>query len=274
MAFAPDYSTSGRFYIYYNDSTGATVVARHTVSGNPDVANPIGTRILTIPHPFENHNGGWIAFGPDGYLYIATGDGGDAGDPGDRAQNLNSFLGKMLRIDVSGAAYTSPPTNPFFGATPGLDEIWAFGLRNPWRDSFDRETGDLVIGDVGQSQREEIDFVPAGTGAGANYGWRCFEGNLPYAPSTTTPCGFCEATGCPKIFPAYEYNHGVGCTVIGGYVYRGCAFPDWNGEYFFADYCTAEIWSGRFQGGLLVIVTNRTQEIAPGFILGNITSWG
>jgi glucose/arabinose dehydrogenase len=276
LAFAPDYATSGRFYIDYTDSTGATVIARHTVSGNPDVANPVGTRILTIPQPYENHNGGWIAFGPDGYLYIAMGDGGSGGDPEDRAQNLNSLLGKILRIDVSGPGYTSPPTNPFFGATPGLDEIWAFGLRNPWRNSFDRLTNDMVIGDVGQNQREEIDFVPAGTGAGLNYGWRCFEGNLPFAPSATIPCGSCEASGCPKIFPAYEYNHGVGCAVTGGYVYRGCAIPDLSGEYFFADYCTAEIWSGHFQGGLLVNVTNRTGELAPqgGFFINSITSFG
>ena len=276
LAFAPDYATSGRFYIDYTDSTGATVIARHTISGNPDVANPIGTRLLTIPQPFANHNGGWIAFGPDGYLYIGMGDGGDAGDPGDRAQNLNSLLGKILRLDVSGTTYTSPPTNPYFGATPGLDEIWAFGLRNPWRNSFDRETHDLVIADVGQNQREEIDFVPAGTGAGANYGWRCFEGNILFTSSTTIPCGSCEAAGCPKIFPAYEYNHSVGCAVTGGYVYRGCAIPDLDGQYFFADYCTADIWTGRFQNGLLQNVVKRTTELAPsgGLIINSITSFG
>jgi glucose/arabinose dehydrogenase len=276
LAFAPDYSTSGRFYINYTDSTGATVIARHTVCGNPDVANPVGTRILTIPQPFENHNGGWIAFGPDGYLYIAMGDGGSGGDPGDRAQDLNTLLGKILRIDVSGATYVSPPTNPYFGATPGLDEIWAYGLRNPWRNSFDRKTNDFIIGDVGQSQREEINFTAAGTGAGADYGWRCFEGTLAFTPSTTTPCGSCEAPACPKIPPAYEYNHGVGCSVTGGYVYRGCDIPELNGQYFFADYCTADIWSGRFQDGLLVNVINRSAELAPsgGFFINNITSFG
>src|SRR5438093_7271723 len=239
LAFAPDYSTTGRFYINYTDSIGGTtVIERFTVSANPDVANPTGTRILTIPQPFENHNGGWIAFGPDGYLYFSTGDGGSGGAPDDRAQNLNVLLGKILRIDVSGATYTSPPSNPYFGATPGLDEIWAFGLRNPWRNSFDRKTQDLVIADVGQSQREEIDFAAAGTGAGANYGWRCFEGTLSYAASTTIPCGSCSAPGCPKVFPAYEYAHTLGrCSVTGGYIYRGCAIPDWNGVYFFADYC-------------------------------------
>ena len=277
LAFAPDYATSGRFYVDYSDSTGADVVARYTVSGNPDIANPGGTRILTIQDPFDNHNGGWLAFGADGYLYVATGDGGSGGDPGDRAQNLNELLGKLLRLDVSGAGYTSPPSNPYFGSTPGRDEIWAFGLRNPWRNSFDRKTDDLVIADVGQSQREEIDFVPAGTGAGANYGWRCFEGTLPYASSTTTPCDSCSAPGCPKVFPVYEYAHLSGrCAITGGYVYRGCAIPDWNGTYFFADYCTAEIWSGQFQGGSLVNVTDRTAELAPGggLAINSITSFG
>jgi len=277
LAFAPDYATSGRFYVDYSDSTGADVVARYTVSGNPDLANPGGSRILTIPDPYDNHNGGWLAFGPDGYLYVATGDGGSGGDPEDRAQNLNSLLGKILRLDVSGAGYTSPPTNPYFGATPGLDEIWAFGLRNPWRNSFDRKTHDLVIADVGQSQREEINFVPAGTGAGANYGWRCFEGTLAFASSTTISCGSCSAPGCPKVFPAYEYAHSSGrCSLTGGYIYRGCAIPDWNGVYFFADYCTAEIWSGQFQGGSLVNVTPRTAELAPGggLTINSITSFG
>src|SRR2546427_34666 len=139
---------------------GTVRIARHTVSADPDVANPTGTAILSIYHPFTNHNGGWLGFGPDGYLYAATGDGGSAGDPGDRAQNVDSLLGKMLRLDVSGPAYTIPPGNPFAGATPGRDEIWAFGLRNPWRPSFDRGTGDLVIADVGQNLREEIDFAP------------------------------------------------------------------------------------------------------------------
>ena len=277
LAFAPDYATSGRFYINYSDSIGADVIARYTVSGNPDVANPGGTRLITIPDPYDNHNGGWMAFGPDGYLYIATGDGGSGGDPEDRAQNLNTLLGKILRIDVSGATYVSPPSNPYFGATPGLDEIWAFGLRNPWRNSFDRKTHDLVIADVGQSQREEIDFAAAGTGAGANYGWRCFEGSLSFASSTTIPCGSCSAPGCPKVFPAYEYAHASGrCSITGGYVYRGCAIPDWNGVYFFADYCTAEIWSGQFQGGTLTNVTARTAELAPGggLAINSITSFG
>ncbi|HMI31945.1 MAG TPA: PQQ-dependent sugar dehydrogenase, partial [Candidatus Limnocylindrales bacterium] len=226
LTFAPDYATSGRFYVNYTDSTGMTRIVRHTVSGNPDIANPVGTVILSVFQPFTNHNGGWLGFGPDGYLYATLGDGGSGGDPGDRAQNVDSLLGKILRLNVSGAGYTIPPGNPFAGATPGRDEIWAFGVRNPWRPSFDRETGDFVIADVGQSLREEIDFAAAGTGAGANYGWRCFEGSLSYASSNTTPCTSCAAPSC-TVFPVYEYDHSLGrCSVTGGYVYRGCAIPD------------------------------------------------
>lgn len=276
LAFSPDYATSGRFFIYYTDAGGMIRVARHTVSANPDVANATGTVILSIYHPFTNHNGGWMGFGPDGFLYLATGDGGSAGDPGDRAQNVDSLLGKMLRLNVSGATYSIPPGNPFAGATPGRDEIWAIGLRNPWRPSFDRRTGDLVIADVGQSTREEIDFAPAGTGAGANYGWRCFEGSLPYTSSATTPCGTCTAPGC-AVFPVHEYDHTLGrCSITGGYVYRGCAIPDLAGQYFFADYCGRQIYSGRFQGGSFAGLRERTAELVPGggLTIGNITSFG
>ncbi len=275
LAFAPDYATSGRLYIDYTDSLGNTQVVRHTVSGNPDIANPAGTVILAINQPYANHNGGWLGFGPDGYLYVSTGDGGSGGDPEDRAQNIDSLLGKMLRLDVSGSSYTIPPGNPFAGTTPGRDEIWAFGLRNPWRPSFDRQTGDLVIADVGQSAREEIDFAPAGTAGGVNYGWRCFEGNLPYTSSSTTPCGTCAAPGC-TVFPAYDYDHTLGrCSITGGYVYRGCAIPDLCGQYFFGDYCGRQIYTGRFQNGLLAGVRDRTAELAPsGAAIGNITSFG
>src|SRR5882672_10666157 len=189
LAFAPDYATSGRFYIDYSDSgAGTKVIERHTVSADPDVANPIGTVILSIPQPLQGHNGGWMGFGPDGYLYISTGDDGALGT----SQDIDGLLGKILRLDVSGAGYTIPPGNPYAGATPGRDEIWSFGLRNPWHPSFDRETGDFVIADVGEGQREEIDFAPTGTGAGANYGWSCFEGSLVYSTSTLTPCGSCS----------------------------------------------------------------------------------
>jgi glucose/arabinose dehydrogenase len=276
LAFAPDYATTGRFYINFTDSTGTTRVVRHSVSGNPDVANPLGVTILSVFQPFTNHNGGWLGFGPDGYLYVALGDGGSGGDPGDRAQNVDSLLGKILRLNVSGPTYSIPPGNPFAGPTPGRDEIWAFGVRNPWRPSFDRETGDLVIADVGQSLREEIDFAPAGTGAGANYGWRCFEGSLPYASSATTPCATCAAPSC-AVFPLYEYDHSLGrCSITGGYVYRGCAIPDLRGQYFFADYCGRQIYTGRFQSGSFVNFRERTSDLAPGggLTIGNITSFG
>ena len=278
LAFAPDYATSGRFYVDYTDAGGTTRIVRYQVSSDPDVADPAGTVILSVAQPYTNHNGGWIGFGPDGYLYIAMGDGGSGGDPEDRAQNLNTLLGKILRIDVSGSGYTIPSGNPYAGATAGLDEIWCFGLRNPWRPSFDRQTGDFVIADVGQAQREEIDFAPAGTGAGANYGWRCLEGTLPYTTSTTTPCGSCANPACPFVLPSAEYDHSGGrCSISGGYVYRGSAIPSLQGSYFYADYCTGQIWSGRFQGGVLTGITERTADLVPAgglYTIAHVTSFG
>lgn len=278
LAFAPDYATSGRFYIYYTASGGTSQLYRHTVSANPDSANPTGQLIYSVAQPFTNHNGGWLAFGPDGYLYMALGDGGSAGDPGDRAQNLTTPLGKLLRFDVSGAGNAvAPPDNPFYGATFGADEVWSFGLRNPWRCSFDRETNDLIIGDVGQTNWEEIDFAPADSlgGKGWNWGWRCYEGNNAYTSSTTTPCGSCQAAGCPLKFPAYVFNHSLGrCSVTGGYVYRGCAIPDLRGTYFFADYCGDQIYAGRFVNGLLTGVVDRASELEGTQIIDNISSFG
>ena len=278
LAFAPDYATSGRFYVDYTDAGGTTRIVRFTVSADPNVANATGTVILSVSQPYTNHNGGWLGFGPDGYLYISMGDGGSGGDPEDRAQNLNSLLGKILRIDVSGSGYTIPPSNPYAGATTGLDEIWCFGLRNPWRPSFDRQTGDFVIADVGQASREEVDFVPAGTGAGKNYGWRCYEGTLAYTSSATTPCLTCTNPSCPFIWPATEYTHSGGkCSITGGYVYRGAAIPALQGSYFYADYCTGQIWSGTFQGGVLGNVVERTADLAPyggAYRINNVTSFG
>jgi glucose/arabinose dehydrogenase len=275
LAFAPDYATTGRFYIHYTDANSNVIIARHTVSANPDVANATGTTLFTIPKPDVNHNGGWMAFGPDGYLYFTVGDGGGGDDIWDNSQNRDILLGKMMRIDVSGSTYTIPPGNPFAGATPGLDEIWATGMRNAWRNSFDRQTGDLIISDVGQNTYEEVNFAPPGT-AGANYGWRCYEGFHTYLNSTTNPCASCSNPSCPMILPAYEYEHTAGrCSITGGYVYRGFDIPSLRGTYLFADYCTGEIWSGTFSGGALTGVQDRTVELEPsGLTIGTITSFG
>jgi glucose/arabinose dehydrogenase len=279
LAFAPDYAMSGTFYIHYNDAAGTTRLERHKVTANPDSANPAGTIIYSVAQPFLNHNGGWLAFGPDGYLWMGLGDGGSGDDPGDRAENLMVPLGKILRFDVSGALAVGAPDNPFFGPTAGLDEIWAYGLRNPWRDSFDRLTGDLIITDVGESAIEEIDFAPAGQnrGKGWNYGWKCYEGSVRHLSSTTIPCGSCTNPSCVFHFPAYEYDHTLSrCAVTGGYVYRGCAIPDLQGTYFAADYCGNQIYTGRFVNGLWTDVMDRAAELAPGggSSITAITSFG
>jgi glucose/arabinose dehydrogenase len=265
MAFHPNYASNGKFYVSYTNTSGNSVIAQYTVSANPNVADPSSAvQVMTLAQPFTNHNGGWIGFGPDGYLYCAFGDGGSGGDPGNRAQNINILLGKMLRIDVDGddfpadstRNYAIPPDNPFAGATPGLDEIWAYGLRNPWRNSFDRETGDMWIGDVGQNTWEEIDFAPAGVG-GRNYGWRCYEGNAAF---NTSGCG----AASNYVFPVHVYGRSLGFSTTGGYVYRGNAICDLRGTYFFADYGTSRIWSFRYTGSNNPPVTDRTSQLAPG----------
>ncbi|HSD13780.1 MAG TPA: PQQ-dependent sugar dehydrogenase [Flavobacterium sp.] len=236
LAFHPNYASNGYFYVNYTRvSDGATVIARYSVSsGNPNVANPTGTILLTIPQPYANHNGGTLKFGPDGFLYIGMGDGGSGGDPGNRAQNINELLGKMLRIDVnSGSPYGIPSGNPYMGVA-GADEIWAIGLRNPWKFSFDRQNGDLWIADVGQNQYEEINRAGS-TQAGLNYGWRCYEANTAY-----------NTSGCPPQSsmktPLAVTTHSSGaCSITGGYVYRGAAYPNFQGKYFFSDYCLAKI---------------------------------
>jgi glucose/arabinose dehydrogenase len=278
LAFAPDYQTSGTFYIYYTDSGGTSQLARYTVSADPDVANPTGAVILSVTQPFSNHNGGWLAFGPDGYLYLSLGDGGSGGDPANRAQNTNDLLGKLLRLDVTGqATYASPSGNPYVGVA-GRDEIWSLGLRNAWRGGFDRETGDLYIADVGQNIWEEVNFHSAteGAGRGVNFGWRCWEGNHSYTSSTVTPCGSCDSLSC-FVFPVHEYNHTSGrCSITGGTVYRGLAVPDLAGTYFFADYCSGEVFSFKMAGGAAVDLTDRTAELKPSDApsLGNISSFG
>lgn len=245
LAFHPSYETNRRFYVNFTTVAGDTAINEYRTSAtSPDrVEAGSGRRILTIDQPYANHNGGMIAFGKDGYLYIGMGDGGSAGDPSNRAQSLSSLLGKMLRIDVNGMAggkaYRIPSSNPYVGRT-GLDEIWSRGLRNPWRWSFDRSTGDLWIGDVGQAKWEEVDRslrTASGAGRGVNYGWRVMEGRHCYLPATG-----CSTTG--KVLPLVEYAHGSGrCAVTGGYVYRGTAHPDMVGGYFYGDYCTGEIFA-------------------------------
>lgn len=233
LAFAPDYETTGRFYINYTNLSGNTVIARYTVSDVPDIANTDGTILLTIEQPFSNHNGGSIHFGSDGYLWISMGDGGSGGDPNNYGQNTNLLLGKMLRIDVSGSSYTTPSDNPF-ATGGGAPEIWSYGLRNAWKFSFDRETGDVWIADVGQNAIEEINMEPS-TSGGLNYGWRCYEGDSSY---DTSGC----ASSDTMTFPLVTYNHSNGrCSITGGYVYRGTLYPNLVGKYFFADYCSGEI---------------------------------
>jgi glucose/arabinose dehydrogenase len=244
LAFHPSFKTNHKVYVNYTNRAGNTVIAEYRTTTNANRVTPGTARtILTITQPYANHNGGGIAFGPDGFLYIGMGDGGSGGDPQNRAQNLNSLLGKMLRLDVNGRtatrAYRIPSTNPYVGRT-GLDEIWSRGLRNPWRWSFDRLKGDLWIGDVGQDRYEEIDRSTAASGRGraANYGWRVLEGRHCFNPATG-----CVRTG--KTMPIVEYSHaaGPGCSVTGGYVYRGVAFPMLTGGYFFGDYCSGKIWT-------------------------------
>ena len=242
MAFDPEFDANGRFYIYYTDTQGDIVVDRHTVSANADVAGTAFNQVITIPHRFAaNHNGGLVLFGPDGMLYIGTGDGGGGGDPENNAQNLNSLLGKLLRLDVRSLPYSIPPSNPFVGRE-GADEIWAYGLRNPWRFAFDSAGAPdrLYIADVGQNAWEEVNVLDA-TAAGANYGWRRMEGFHCFNPATG-----CDAPG--QTYPALEYGHDQGCSITGGGVYRGSAIPEMRGHYFYSDFCTGWLRSFRFNG--------------------------
>ncbi len=268
IAFHPSYKTNGLFFVYYTrQSDGAIQIARYHVSANPNVADTSSALVLiTIPHPsFANHNGGQLAFGPDGYLYAGTGDGGSGGDPNGNGQNINALLGKLLRLDVdNGSPYAIPPTNPFATAPPGsgAHEIWAYGLRNPWRFSFDRANGDLYIGDVGQDLYEEVDYqaVNAPDAAGRNYGWNCREGFHPY--STSSSCN-----SITSVDPVLEYPHNPECAIIGGTVFRNLPAHRLTGKYLYGDFCSGKIWYAGHSGS----TWTSTQLFATSF---NITSFG
>jgi glucose/arabinose dehydrogenase len=243
LAFHPDYSENGYFYVSYNKTNGDSRVSRFSVSdSDPNVADPDSeVMLLEIDQPYSNHNGGGVKFGPDGYLYLGFGDGGSGGDPQGNGQNRLTFLGKMLRIDVdNGDPYSVPDTNPFAFDDFTLDEIWAIGVRNPWRFSFDRLTGDLWIADVGQNAWEEIDFQPSTSTGGENYGWRCFEG---FATYDNDPNECPDESQLTAPIHVYSNNFSTGCSVTGGFVYRGEAFPQLYGHYLYTDFCSGRIWS-------------------------------
>lgn len=239
VAFHPQYAQNGYFYVNYTNLEFNTTISRFQVSpGSPTLADPASEKVLlTIEQPYANHNGGLVKFGPDGYLYIGMGDGGSQGDPQNRAQNGRDLLGKILRIDVDVAEdtpYGIPAANPFVANDDFRNEIWAMGLRNPWRFSFDWETGDFYVADVGQNQWEEVNFVPAAGLGGENYGWNLLEGTHCYGRENCATAAL--------VMPIFEYEHSQGCSVTGGYVYRGQQFPALRGNYFVADYCTGIIW--------------------------------
>jgi glucose/arabinose dehydrogenase len=240
VAFPPGYANKGHFYVSYTrEPDGASVIARYFVPpGNPDVADPNSEEVLlTVAQPFPIHNAGLIAFGPDGYLYVSLGDGGSAEDSLNNAQNTDSLLGKILRIDVEEAdfPYAVPPGNPFVGQEGYREEVWALGLRNPWRFSFDRQSGALYIADVGHNNWEEVNVEPPASTGGHNYGWRVMEG-----AHCRTPPIFCNPAGLT--LPTYEYSHFQGCSIIGGFVYRGRAYPCLQGMYLYSDFCTGGVW--------------------------------
>jgi glucose/arabinose dehydrogenase len=251
MAFHPRYAENGRFFVMYTARDGDNTVARYQVSSDPNRADPNSATVLLAIEDFApNHNAGMLAFGPDGYLYVGTGDGGAAGDPRRNGQNLNALLGKMLRLDVDGGGpYAVPSDNPFVGRNDARPEIWAYGLRNPWRYSFDRETGDLWIADVGQSNPgyEEVNLQPAGSSGGENYGWNRMEAGHCWEPRSG-----CDRSGIT--LPVHEYEDRVSgeCSITGGYVYRGAEEPALRGAYLFSDYCSGRIWSLHQDGGAWV----------------------
>lgn len=239
LAFHPEFAENGSFFVNYTDKEDNTIIARYQVDAQGQ-ADPLTEKILLkIKQPYENHNGGAVVFGPDGFLYVAMGDGGSGGDPQNRAQNKNELLGKILRLDVdSGDPYANPASNPFVNQTGVKPEIWAWGLRNPWRISFDKQTGDLYIADVGQNKLEEVNVQKGGSKGGENYGWRCYEGSQTFNTS-----GNCSGDISQFVMPAFEYAHkNERCSIAGGYVYRG-ANTDYAGKYIFGDTCSGEIFA-------------------------------
>lgn len=263
LAFDPEYAVNGRFVVHYTDLAGNTALSRFQVSADPDRADPASEQpILTAPQPASNHNGGQVAFGPDGFLYLGLGDGGGSGDPDGRGQGLSDLLGSILRIDVrAGDPYTVPADNPFVGNPNARPEVWSYGLRNPWRFSFDRANGDLYIADVGQNQVEEVDVSTSadGAGRGVNYGWSIMEGSRCFGASE------CNRTGLT--LPVLEYSHQDGCSITGGYVYRGSAIPAVQGHYFYSDLCQRWVRSFRYADGEATEETSWPALVAGGSIV-------
>ncbi len=268
FAFHPDYKTNGYVFVDYTDLNGDVVVARYSVSDeDPDAADPeSGEILLTIPKPYDDHNAGQLAFGPDGYLYIGVGDGGAKAEPKRNAQNTQVLLGKILRIDVNreadGKPYAIPADNPFVDSDSAQPEIWAYGLRNPWRFSFDRQTGDLYIADVGLWSSEEVNVQPAGDKGGLNYGWNIVEGEICHDLDRANRC-----ESDRLIDPVFIYHHEMGCAIVGGYVYRGAAIPELAGRYIFGDYCMGRVWTIALVDGTWV----STEPLETGF---NISTFG
>lgn len=266
LAFHPDYAANGRFFVDYTGTDGDTRIAEYHVGADQDHADAASARILlTVPQPYSNHNGGQVAFGPDGFLYVGMGDGGSGGDPQGHGQNPDDLLGSLLRLDVNDAQpYVIPPDNPWADSSGARGEIWNIGLRNPWRFSFDRGTRDLYIADVGQNDLEEVDVSTAatGTGRGANYGWNRMEGLSCFG------AGSCDQSGL--VLPVVQYSHADGCSVTGGYVYHGNAIPELQGHYFYADYCQGWVRSFRLENGKAVD-QHTWPTLAPG---GAVPSFG
>ncbi len=267
LAFHPRYAENRLFFVNYTDGGNRTHVLGFRVSADPDLADPASEHtVLVIDKPSVHHNGGHLVFGTDGMLYVGVGDGTPGGDPAGNAQNLGLLLGKILRLDVDrGFPYAVPPDNPFVGRDGARPEIWAYGLRNPWRFSFARATGDLLIADVGEDRLEEIDLGRGGVGGGENYGWNVMEGTLCFSPSAD-----CDPRGLTP--PLLEYGHDQGCSVIGGVTYEGCRMPALHGTYFYSDYCRPFVRSFRVEGGRAVDQRDWSAALGPG--LDNVTSFG